>query len=129
MIDKPTYELWAKEFEPSSSFDGSWQEGSTIYFTGRDKDGKRMGMVSEIVENIPGEVVAIRHKGILDGDSEITEGPRAEKWANSREIYRFEEQNGVTNVSVELDMTEEYVEMMNSAWDRALNKLKELCEQ
>lgn len=129
MLDKPTYELWTKEFNASSSFDGSWEKGSKIYFTGVNKEGKREGMVSEIIENTPNEIVSISHKGVLDGDKEITEGPEVEKWANFVETYKFQEDKGITTVSIEQDMDENYKNYFNDAWERALNKLKQLCEK
>lgn len=79
-----TYNLWTAEFNPTSTYEGSWEKESKIYFVGTDESGKKGGMVSEIVENIPNQFVSIRHYGILDGDQEITEGPEVEKWAGDR---------------------------------------------
>ncbi len=72
--DISTYEQWTAEFNPTSTYEGSWNKGAKIYFIGTDENGKRGGMVSEIAENIPFEFVSIRHYGILDGDTEITSG-------------------------------------------------------
>jgi hypothetical protein len=86
-------------------------------------------MVSEIAENIPHQFISIRHKGMLDGDIEILEGPAIEAWAGSTENYSFEEENGHSHVSVELYITEEYKPMFDSLWPKALDKLKEICER
>ncbi|WP_455169054.1 hypothetical protein [Aegicerativicinus sediminis] len=67
--------------------------------------------------------------GILDGDNEITQGPEVEKWAGGLENYSFQETNGVTTVTIETDITEDYLDYFNSTWPRALNKLKELAEK
>ena len=64
-----TYEDWTAVFNPTSTYEGSWEKGSKIYFVGFDDSGKKMGMVSEIVENIPFKFVSIRHYGMLDGDN------------------------------------------------------------
>jgi hypothetical protein len=44
------------------------------------------------------------------------------------ETYRLSEKNDVTILSVESDMEETYIEQMSTAWDNALQKVKELSE-
>lgn len=124
-----TYQQWTSEFNPTSTYEGSWEKGSKIYFIGTDENGKRGGMVSEIADNIPFQFVSIRHYGILDGENEITEGPEVEKWAGGLENYSFNENNGVTTVTVESDSTEDFIDYFNAAWPKALNKLKEISEK
>ena len=123
-----TYEQWTAEFNPTSTYEGSWEKGSKIYFVGTDENGKRGGMVSEIADNVPYKFVSIRHYGIFDGKNEITEGPDVEKWAGGLENYSFEEHNGVTTVTIESDVDEDYLDYFNTTWSKALNKLKELSE-
>jgi hypothetical protein len=123
-----TYEQWTAEFNPTSTYEGNWEKGSKIYFVGTDENGKRGGMVSEIADNVPYKFVSIRHYGILDGKNEITEGPDVEKWAGGLENYTFEEHNGVTTVTIESDVDEDYLDYFNTTWSKALNKLKELSE-
>ena len=107
-IDKiETYNQWTSEFNPTSTYEGSWEKGSKIYFIGTEDDGKKGGMVSEIADNIPSRFVSIRHYGFLDGENEITEGDEVEKWAGGLENYSFRENNGVTTVTVDIDVTEE----------------------
>ncbi|HPR02066.1 MAG TPA: hypothetical protein PK066_21140, partial [Saprospiraceae bacterium] len=91
-----TYNQWTAEFNPTSTYEGTWEKGSKIYFIGTDENGNRGGMVSEIADIIPFRFVSIRHYGILDGDNEITEGPDVEKWAGGLENYSFHEQDGQT---------------------------------
>lgn len=126
---KSTYEQWTSVFNPTSSYDGSWDKGTKILFLGVDEKGEKGGMVSRIADNIPNRFVSIQHYGILKGDEEITEGPDVEKWANGFENYTFEENNGTTTVTVDLDTTEDFVDYMNESYPKALGKLKELCEK
>ena len=127
--DKSTYELWTSLFNPTSSYEGSWEKGSKIRFLGVDDKGEKGGMVSRIAVNVPNQFVSIQHYGILKGDKEITEGPEVEKWANGFENYTFEENSNSTTVIVDLDTTEEFVDYMNQTYPKALDKLKELCEK
>jgi len=126
---KSTYEQWTSLFNPTSTYEGSWNKGSKILFVGIDENGKKGGMVSEIAENIPNRFVSIRHYGLLKDDKEITEGPDVEKWAGGFENYSFDENDGVTSVSVDLETTGDFVDYMNQTYPKALDKLKELCEK
>lgn len=127
--DKATYEYWVAIFNPTSTYEGSWDKGSKIRFIGTDENGKKAGMVSEIAENKPASFVSIRHYGFLDGDTEVTTGEQVEKWAGGHENYTFEEKNGATIVTVEMDTIDEYLDYFNNTYPKALDKLKEISEQ
>ena len=126
---KTTYEQWTSLFNPTSTYEGNWDKGNKILFVGVDEKGEKGGMVSRIIENIPNRFVSIQHYGLLKGGKEITEGPEVEKWANGFENYSFEENNGTTTVTVDLDTTEDFSDYMNETYPKALGKLKEICEQ
>jgi hypothetical protein len=126
---KSTYEQWTALFNETSSYEGSWNKGSKIYFIGCDDKGEKGGMVSEIAENILNQFLSIRHFGLIKNGIEITEGPEVEQWANCFENYIFEEIEGNTIVKVELDSVDEYVEYMNVTFPKALLRLKEICEK
>lgn len=129
ITNRSTYEQWTALFNPTSTYDGSWEKGSKILFIGVDEKGEKGGMVSRIAENIPNRFVSIQHIGLVKADKEITEGPEVEKWANGLENYTFEENDGITTVTVDLDTTEDFLDYMNQTYPQALNKLKELCEK
>ena len=126
---KATYEHWTSVFNPTSTWEGSWEKGNKMLFVGVDEKGEKGGMVSRIAENIPNRFVSVQHYGLVKGDKEVTEGPEVEKWANGFENYTFEEYNGVTTVTVDLDATEDFLDYMNQTYPKALDKLKELCEK
>ena len=126
---KSTYEQWTSLFNPTSTYEGSWGKGNKILFIGIDEKGEKGGMVYRIAENIPNKFVSIQHFGLLKADNEITEGPEVEKWANGFENYTFEENNGTTTVTVDLDTTEDFLGYMNETYPKALDKLKELSEK
>ena len=129
ITNKSTYEQWTALFNPTSTFEGNWEKGSKMQFIGVDEKGEKGGMVSRIAVNVPNQFVSIQHYGLLKGDQEITEGPEVEKWANGFENYTFEESNGTTTITVDLDTTEDFVDYMNEKYPQALDKLKEICEK
>lgn len=127
--DKSTYEQWTALFNPTSTYEGSWNKGSKMLFLGTDENGEKGGMVSEVAENIPNQYVSIRHYGLLKDGKEITSGAEVEKWAGGYENYSFEETNDTVTLHVELHSVEEFVDYFNQTYPRALDKLKEICEQ
>ncbi|WP_437921958.1 SRPBCC domain-containing protein [Sphingobacterium sp. LRF_L2] len=81
MLSKATYQEWTSEFDPTSDFEGNWQKGSKMYFTAIDKEGKKGGMIGEIMAFIPDQYVSIRHYGVLDGQEEVLSGAIVDEWA------------------------------------------------
>lgn len=121
---KESYEEWTAVFNPTSTYEGDWKKGSKMYFVGTDENGKKAGMVSENVENLPGEFVSIRHCGILDGNTKITEGADLEPWAGGLENYSFEESGGRTFLTLEMDASEAHAASLRTTWSEALHALK-----
>ncbi|WP_291372972.1 hypothetical protein [Cyclobacterium sp.] len=46
LSNKSTYEQWTALFNPTSTYEGSWEKGQKIYFIGTDDQGNRAGMVA-----------------------------------------------------------------------------------
>jgi hypothetical protein len=130
MLEDKTYREWTKAFNPTSFYKGSWDKGSKILFLGTDDKGEEGGMVSRIKENIANKFVSIEHIGMVSKGKEITSGKEVESWAGALENYTFIETNGKTLVSVDLHM--EGDDQMKSyfidTWPKALDTLKEICE-
>lgn len=127
--NKATYEQWTAMFNPTSTYEGSWQKGEKILFIGVDENGEKGGMVSRIAELIPYQRVSIQHYGLVTANKEITEGPEVEKWANGFENYTFEENNGTTQLTIDLDTAIDFEDYMKEHYPKALDKLKEICER
>lgn len=129
MLGQDTYREWSKAFSEGGHFEGSWEQGSKILFLGPDPEtGKEGGMVSRIKESRPYEFVSIEHLGIVKDGIEDTTGEEAKKWAPAYENYTFTEQDGVTEVTVDVDVAD-YADFFNETWPKALALLKELSEK
>ena len=116
MIDPDHYRTWTSEFHPTSRYEGSWVKGAKILFIGEDQDGQKGGMVGRIEENIPNKFISIVHLGLVQNDEEITSGPMVEGWAGAHENYTFEDANGQTKLSIDVDCNEYFKEFFNEAW-------------
>jgi uncharacterized protein YndB with AHSA1/START domain len=129
MLAPESYKKWTAAFNPGSHFRGSWDEGSSIHFIGTDEQGNEGGMVSRIQKNIPAECVCIEHLGMLLDGKEILEGPEIELWAGVLECYYFLPNGSGTTLKVEMDTIQSYEAYFSETWPKALEILKQLCEQ
>lgn len=132
MLDAPTYTEWTKAFGEGSRFEGSWDEGSEIKFlgpSGDETENSAEGMYARIAENRKYEFLSIEHLGIIKNGEIDTTSEEAKKWSPAFENYTFNEVEGGTEVLVDLDTTEEYVDVFNDMWPKALQDLKELAQK
>ncbi|HEY0964177.1 MAG TPA: SRPBCC domain-containing protein [Candidatus Paceibacterota bacterium] len=132
MLEDATYREWTVPFNPGSYYEGDWSEGSIIKFLGVDENGEHEmgGMYSRIAVNRPHEFVSIEHLGLIDGEGNVdTESDAVKKWTPSFENYTFTEKDGGTEVSIEVDVDEEFKEMFDDLWPKALQTLKVLAER
>ena len=129
MLDDDTYREWAATFSPGSYFEGSWQPGSEIRFLGDGHEDEPLGgMVGVIAEHRPHEFVSIEYTGVILNGAFDTSSEYAQKLKGTHENYTFSESEGVTTLTVDLDVDEEEADMFEEMWPRSLDKLKELAE-
>lgn len=131
MLDDVTYRQWTKPFNEGSRYQGEWKTGAEMRFIGIDENGKEVGgMYSVIKEVRPYEYVSIQHLGMISETGEIdTTSDAVKKWTPAFENYAFTPKDGGTEVFVEIDVAEEWKDMFNDAWPRALQVLKEIAEE
>ena len=128
MLEDKTYRIWTEEFTPGSHYVGNWNQDSKILFLGPSNDGKLAGMVSRIKENKFHKYISIEHLGEVYDGVEDTTSDRVKIWAGALENYTFIDKTGKTELVVDMDINEEFKEMFEGMWPKALQKLKELCE-
>ena len=131
MLGDATYREWTEAFHPGSYYTGDWSEGSKMLFLGPDETGKKDGgMVSRVKENRTHEFISIEHMGIVMDGVEDTTSDEAMEWAPAFENYTFVEKDGGTEVRVDMEAAnDEYKEMFEDTWPKALLKLKEIAER
>jgi uncharacterized protein YndB with AHSA1/START domain len=62
-------------------------------------------------------------------DMEDTEGEMARKWIGSIEVYELREVDAGTELHVRVTTDEQFEEMFETSWPKALELLKGICEQ
>jgi uncharacterized protein YndB with AHSA1/START domain len=117
-----TYTQWTAPFAEGSQVKTDWQKGSQVLF----HDGNNNGMMAEIADIVPNQYMSFKHRGMVkDGVEEITNP----EWAGAFENYTLENKDGKTNLIVDIDLNEEYMDYFLDAFPKALQKVKELSEQ
>lgn len=129
MLDDATYREWTQVFHAGSHFVGGWEQGSTIRFLAPEDDGSTSGMISMVEEVRPPEFVSLRMLGEVVNGVDDTTSDRVKSWAGGREQYTFREDNGSTEVVVEVDTTAEFKDYFLQAWPKALERLKVIAER
>lgn len=122
MLNEKHYREWTAEFNPTSHYEGSWEEGSKILFLGETEDGEKAGMNSLIEKLVPNKLIIIKHLGMLEKGKETS-------FDNDLyENYYLEDKNGSTLLKVEMDTEDDWLEYFGKTWPKALKKLKQVCE-
>lgn len=131
MLDDATYREWTKPFNEGSRYEGVWETGSEMKFIGCDENGKQSGgMYSRIAEVRPYAFVSIEHLGMINENGEIdTTSESVKKWTPAFENYTFKDVDSGTEVLVDIDISDEWKDMFNDMWPKALAKLKEIAEE
>ena len=122
--DEESYRKWTSAFSPSSYAKSDWKEGSKILFL----DGEGSGMVSRIEALRPNEFMSFKHLGEVKDGVEDTESDKVKAWAGAFENYTLKEVDGKTELSVDIDMNAEHMEIFNQMFPKALAQLKTIAE-
>ena len=125
MLSADSYQLWAKAFSSDSQYQGEWEQGTYINFIDPNMGGTR----AYLDEMVPYQKILARHVSMLDKQNQHdTESDFAKKWIGTTEDYTFTEQKGVTKLTVITITDEAFESMFTDSWPKALELLKNLCE-
>lgn len=76
----------------------------------------------------PCEVITSEHLGLMAGGKEMPENEETKEWKGTKETYLVSEDNGVTTLKLEQEISESAYDWMSDAWDKAFHLVKELAE-
>lgn len=123
--DDTTYRAWTAVFAEGSHAKTDWKKCSKVLFV----DEKGMGMVSVIEDKIPNEYMSFKHLGEVTNGVEDTVSEKVKQWAGAHENYTLVNKDGKTELTVDMDLADDFVEMFNKLFPKALDKVKELAEK
>jgi len=119
-----TYKAWTSVFSEGSCAVSDWNEGSKVLFL----DGKGSGMYSTIAKKVPNEFMSFRHIGEVKDGVEQPVDEKTQSWSGGTENYTLKETNGVTELTIDLDMVAEMMDYFNKTFPAALEQVKKLSE-
>lgn len=122
LVDDECTKRWFAEFGEGAHAETTWEEGSKVSFT----DDTQSGLVGVVMLNRPGEILSVKYTGIVADGLEDYDSDLAKEVIGTMETYVLTEKDGITTLSVDVDMSDEYYDIMSEAWDNALQKIKEL---
>ena len=126
MIQPDTYREWVAAGWPDSSYEGKWEKDEKIKFVG--KDGSGTMVLIEVFK--PYEYISAKHIAVLlQGGKEDYDSDVAKGWIGTMENYNFNENDGETDLTVEMIINPEWQKMFDDGFPNALKKLKEICEE
>jgi uncharacterized protein YndB with AHSA1/START domain len=125
LLGAETYPCWTRAFVEGSYYEGEWTQGSRIRFLSPSGDG----MVAEVAESRPNEHMSIRHLGYIMNGVEDTESESVRAWAPAFENYTLISKPDGTRIVVDQDVTADFEEYMKDAWPKALELLRQICEE
>jgi uncharacterized protein YndB with AHSA1/START domain len=126
MLEPETYKQWVGVSWPGSKYEGKWEKGETLKFTGSEGGGTQ----AKLIECKPYEFIDAKHIAVINGDGSLdTESDIAKGWIGAKEAYRFKPIKNGTELIVEITTPEAWEKMFSDGWPNALKKLKELSER
>lgn len=119
--DEDSYKKWASVFQEGTQAVSDRKEGSKILFFSPSGEG----MISLVARKIPNEFLSFRHFDKRENEKELSD---KEPWSGALENYYLHEEDGITELKVEVDANENSIQYFEHAFPMALNKVKQLAE-
>lgn len=120
-----TYPQWTAPFSEGSMAESDWKKGSKVLFINSDRDG----MIALIDESIPNEQMSFKHMGAVSKGKEDYDSPETKAWAGAMEEYFLKTVDGQTELSVRMDINDDYKDYFMSTMPKALQEVKTLSEK
>lgn len=122
-IDEMT-RSWYTAFNMGSYAETDWKQGSKVVF----KDGTGNGMIGRITASVPGKIISTEFTGMLVNGVEDYESEDAKNIKGYKETYHISGEGNKSTLSIEQKTSDEYGDMMQTMWDKALPLIKQLAE-
>ena len=118
--NEESYKKWASVFHEGTQALSDRKEGSKILFFSPDGEG----MSSAVARTIPNEFLSFRHFNKSEGSATSNDDSRSEAFEN----YFLREEDGITELRVEVDTNENSVQYFEHTFPMALKKVKQMAE-
>lgn len=124
LLQDKSYRIWTSVFHPGSYVETDWKQGTNVLF----KTPEGSGLVSTVLLHQPQEIISFQHAGVLKNGVEDFDNDEVKNWRDFKETYVVKEKDGITQLFIDQDITEEHADGFSTTWKKALQKIKELSE-
>jgi uncharacterized protein YndB with AHSA1/START domain len=123
LLSKENYLQWANVFQEGSDYlaDDNFIQGSKVIFG----DGSGNGMVALVSINEPNHKIQFTYTGEIKDGAVSSMG----EMDGTTETYTLTQDGDGVLLVVETSMGDQWFEMMDAAWDKAMVIIKELSEK
>jgi hypothetical protein len=119
------YKIWTNPFCEGSYYKtDSFTEGSKIHLLTPSGEGM-YSVLDRVDEN---HFMAFKHLGDIKNFEETPMTPETESWSGAMETYTLNKTDSGTELIVNVDTLEKYIDFMNTTFPLALNELKRISE-
>ncbi len=132
MLADASYREWTSAFGMGDGhYEGDWSEGSIMRFIGSDPTNpeNQSGMICRVAKNTPNEFVSLESIGQIQNGVDDTTSDQVKGWLGALEEYTFTDVDGGTELRIDQDTDDAFVEEFSKMWPKGLAKLKEICER
>ena len=126
LTDRALFPHWATPWGPDMICEGDWRQGEHVSYISQSEGGTKMHIETLVLDEM------IRAHSVAMVNPQNVEVPLTDdmmrKWIGTEESYYLREESpSITTLEVVI-VTDEAFEEMMSAWPKALQLFKELCE-
>ena len=119
-----SYGKWTSVFCEGSYAVTDWKEGSRVHFLSPGGNG----MYSTIAGKEDNRFMSFRHDGEMKDGVELPLDDKSREWAGATENYTLSEDNGTTELVVDMDFVETHETYFDEHFPKGLQLVKELAE-
>lgn len=118
-----TFREWANLIDEGTYMKGELKEGGEVEFI---SSVNGYGVTSFVERLIPEEFVLLKH---LEDTQEYGTDQREKEWTGGSESYRLSEGDGLTELTLVMDVPEDLENYFNGVYPSVLNSIKALSER
>ena len=123
--EQENYTKWTSVFCAGSHYKtDSFTQGNKIHLIAPNGGGM-YSILDKIVEN---ELLVFKHLGELENFEEQPIDEKTQGWTDALESYELKPLGNETELTVQVETVEEYVDHMNKTFPLALQELKKIAE-
>ena len=123
--EEAMYSQWSSVFNEGADGVPDLKEGRKLLFL----DADNHDLMSKVGTRIENSQMTFKYLGEAVSGVEYPANQEIEQWKGTTESFTLNENNGVTELKVEVSATDEYKDYFHTVFPKALKMVKQLAEE